>query len=380
MAPWSEKLASPSGEEPGDGGHAGCSRPRAHPSCSGWRVDPHRRRVGVLAGDALVHLEEVAVPGLDGVSAVAGDGVGEVEVDAVLERADAAALRRPRSWRCGRRRRGGPGCRRPGTSPRGSSSGRPRGCRRRARVSSGLRGTQIRPSLRSDSDISVSFDWNSSAGRDAGGVDLGVARVGEQRTLAVGPPGGGGVAGHGVGATGRTRCRSRRWPAPRRGRCGGDLAGDRGRGRRCRRPRRPCTTRSSISVWVWSLTVARARPGASSCLVGAEQELLAGLAAGVEGAGDLGAAEGAVVEQAAVLAGEGHALGHALVDDVDRDLGQAVDVGLAAAVVAALDGVVEQPVDAVAVVLVVLGGVDAALGGDQWARRGESWKVKTLTL
>ena len=51
-------------------------------------------------------------------------------------------------------------------------------------------------------------------------------------------------------------------------------------------------------------------------LVGAEQELLAGLAAGVEGARHLGAAEGAVVEQAAVLAGEGHALRHALVDDV----------------------------------------------------------------
>ncbi len=31
-----------------------------------------------------------------------------------------------------------------------------------ARVSSGLTGTQIRPSLRSDSDIRVSFDWNSS--------------------------------------------------------------------------------------------------------------------------------------------------------------------------------------------------------------------------
>ena len=99
-------------------------------------------------------------------------------------------------------------------------------------------------------------------------------------------------------------------------------------------------------------------------LVGAEQQLLAGLAAGVEGAGDLDAAEGAGVEQAAVLAGERHALGHALVDDLDGDLGEPVDVGLAGAEVAALDGVVEQPVDRVAVVAVVLGGVDAALGGD----------------
>ena len=44
--------------------------------------------------------------------------------------------------------------------------------------------------------------------------------------------------------------------------------------------------------------------------------------------------------------------------------GQPVDVGLARAEVAALDRVVEQPVDAVAVVAVVLGGVDAALRGD----------------
>ncbi len=100
-------------------------------------------------------------------------------------------------------------------------------------------------------------------------------------------------------------------------------------------------------------------------LVGAEQQLLPGLAAGVERARHLGAAERAVVEQAAVLAGEGDALGGALVDDVVAHLGQPVDVGLPGAVVAALDRVVEQAVDAVAVVLVVLGGVDAALRGDR---------------
>ena len=64
-------------------------------------------------------------------------------------------------------------------------------------------------------------------------------------------------------------------------------------------------------------------------LVGAEQQLLARLAACVERARYLRAAEGAVVEQAAVLAGEGHALRHHLVDDVDAHLGEAVDVALA---------------------------------------------------
>src|SRR6202040_1968084 len=115
-------------------------------------------------------------------------------------------------------------------------------------------------------------------------------------------------------------------------------------------------------------------------LVGAEQELLPGLAAGIEGARDLGAAEGAVVEQAAVFAGEGHALGDALVDDVDRQLGQAVDVGLARAEIAALDGVVEEPEDAVAVVVVVLRGVDATLGGDRMRAARRVLKAEALDL
>ena len=62
------------------------------------------------------------------------------------------------------------------------------------------------------------------------------------------------------------------------------------------------------------------------------------------------------------------------------DLGREVDVRLAGAEVAALDGVVEEPHHAVAVVVVVLGGVDAALRGDAGARRGESWKENALHL
>ncbi len=114
--------------------------------------------------------------------------------------------------------------------------------------------------------------------------------------------------------------------------------------------------------------VCRDRPGRDlplQCLVGTDEQLLAGLATGVEGARHLDATEGAVVQQAAVFAGERNPLGDALVDDVGADLGQPVDVGLAGAVVAALDRVVEQPVGGVAVLLVVLRGVDAALGGDR---------------
>src|SRR5207248_4745358 len=71
-----------------------------------------------------------------------------------------------------------------------------------------------------------------------------------------------------------------------------------------------------------------------------------------------------VGEQAAILPGERHSLRHALIDYTNAQLGEPIDVCFARAKVAALDGIVEQPIDAVAIVLVVLRRVDAALGGD----------------
>ena len=102
----------------------------------------------------------------------------------------------------------------------------------------------------------------------------------------------------------------------------------------------------------------------------AQQQLLSGLAAGVEGTRYLRAAERTVGQQTAVLTGEGNALGDALVDDQVRDLGQTVDVGLAGAVVAALDRIVEEPVYGVVVVLVVLGCIDTALRCDRVCAAG----------
>ena len=72
--------------------------------------------------------------------------------------------------------------------------------------------------------------------------------------------------------------------------------------------------------------------------------------------------------------------GGALVDDVVADLGEPVDVGLAGAEVAALDGVVEQPEDAVAVVVVVLGGVDAALRRDTVRPSRRILEAKTFNV
>jgi len=59
-----------------------------------------------------------------------------------------------------------------------------------------------------------------------------------------------------------------------------------------------------------------------------------------------------------------------LFDDVVRHLGEAPDIAFASAEVAALDGVVEEPVDAVAVIRISLGGVDPALGGNRVGAAG----------
>src|SRR5262249_27044111 len=115
-------------------------------------------------------------------------------------------------------------------------------------------------------------------------------------------------------------------------------------------------------------------------LIGAEQELLAGLAPRVKGSRNLGAAKGSVIKVAAILAGEWHTLSDALVDDVQADLGQAIHVGLAGPEVSAFDGVIEEPEDAVAVVAIVLCGIDAALGRDAMCAARAVLKTKTLDV
>ena len=92
--------------------------------------------------------------------------------------------------------------------------------------------------------------------------------------------------------------------------------------------------------------------------------MLAGLTARVKSPGHLYTTEGSVFEQSSVFACEGNALGDALIDDMGGDFGQAVDIAFPGAVVAAFDGIVKQAVYAVAVILIVFGGVDASLCGD----------------
>ena len=85
-------------EQPGQVAHQVVVDPQpAHRVVDGG-VDAHRHVVRVLVGDAVVHLEEVAVALLDHVACPRRSiDVGEVEVRAVLQRPDAAARRRPRA-------------------------------------------------------------------------------------------------------------------------------------------------------------------------------------------------------------------------------------------------------------------------------------------
>ena len=120
------------------------------------------------------------------------------------------------------------------------------------------------------------------------------------------------------------------------------------------------TTTSNISVLVCISTFPSPHLPHEG-LVGPEQELLTGLASGVERARDLGAPERAIGQEPAVLAGERHALCGALVDDLNADLCEAIHIRFPRAIVAALHRVVKEPPDGVAVVLIVLRSVDAPL-------------------
>src|SRR5690606_33052535 len=106
--------------------------------------------------------------------------------------------------------------------------------------------------------------------------------------------------------------------------------------------------------------------------------LLTGLPTSVEGARYLRAAEGAVVELAAVFAGKRHPLRDTLVNDVQRDFGQSMHVGFARAEVAPFDRIVEQAVYRIAVPLIILRCVDAPLSGDRVGASGGIVKYEIM--
>ena len=104
------------------------------------------------------------------------------------------------------------------------------------------------------------------------------------------------------------------------------------------------------------------------------------MAFSVEGTAHLCTAERTVVQQAAIVAGKRHALRHTLVDDGTADFCQTVHIGLTGTVVASLDGITEKAFHAVAIVLVVLGRVDAALGSDAVGAAGRVLDAENIHI
>ena len=99
-------------------------------------------------------------------------------------------------------------------------------------------------------------------------------------------------------------------------------------------------------------------------LIRAEQQLLSRLATRVERPRHLRATERSRRQITAVFTRKRHTLRHRLVNHVHADFRQTIDVCLARAEVAALQGVVEQPIGVVTVIAIVLGGIDPALRRD----------------
>jgi len=119
---------------------------------------------------------------------------------------------------------------------------------------------------------------------------------------------------------------------------------------------------------------------AGQCLVSTKKKLLTRLAASVKCTGDLHTPKRAVFEEASVFTGEGNALSHALVYNISRALREAMYIAFAGAVVAPFDGVVEEAVYAVAVVLIIFGSVDPSLGGNTVCAAGAVMERKALDV
>ncbi len=348
--------------QPRDRGHEIVVHPQpAHRVVRG-REDAHGRAIGVLVRDALVHLEEVAVAFADRALAEALDRRAEVQVDAEPGLADAA----------------------PGVARflRGTRSDVARREVAEARVlalevvialflGDVSRCPRVTRLLR-DPDAPVVAQRLAhqrqlrlvlAAHGDARRMDLRVARVRERRALLVRAP----IRGR-VAALRVRREVENVAVAARREHDGVRDVRAHFTGDEIARDDAARDTRDDDEL---EHLVARVHAHATLAdhafqrRIRAEQELLTRLTARVEGARHLGSAEAPVREEAAVLARERHALRDALVDDLHRRLCESVHVGFARTEVAALHGVVEKAIDAVAVVLIVLRGVDAALRGDR---------------
>ena len=357
-----------SSEEAWDGGLQLVVHPKATHRVVDGRIYHHRHLVGVVVGDFLVHLEEVAILLLHNIAPKAVDSVSKVEVDS--QSRGAYAIARVAAFL-------------------GGSAGHiawhevaESGVAALKVVVAVFLGDVERAFLAATDGFGIFFllghpyaavvaEALAHEGElrlvvamhgDTCGVNLHIAGVGEGSTAAMAHPCGRAITVHSVGAEVidiaiAARAKHHGMSCIAFQLASGEVADNNAAGA------------SLFHYEIHHLCALVQHYGATGYFatqssVSTQQQLLPRLPTGVECSGDLCAAEGAVVEQSAVIARKGYSLRHALVNNVAADLCQAVDVGLASAVVASLDGIFEEAFHAVAIVLVVFGGIDASLRGD----------------
>ncbi|MCY1562610.1 hypothetical protein D9M68_1000380 [compost metagenome] len=79
----------------------------------------------------------------------------------------------------------------------------------------------------------------------------------------------------------------------------------------------------------------------------------------------LSTTERAVAQHTTVFTGKWYTLSHTLVNDVGTYFGQTMYVGLTGTIVTTFDGIVEQAINAVTIILIVFGSVDTTLCCDR---------------
>ena len=378
------EVALADGEETLDGGHEFIVYPDAAHGVVYGREDLHGSLVGAFVGDFLVHVEEVAVACLNLLASEVLDGLAEVEEYGKSSVVHAVALV---------------------AALFGGTAGDVAG----DEVSEcGIAALEIVVAVFFGNVLTLDFALLQTLGifellghpdasvvterlghqgefrllvamnGNAGGVNLHVAGVGEEGSLAVAGDGGGAVATHGIG--GEEVGVSVTAGTDNDG-MGSETLNLSGHKVAC--DDSACTAVdddhvehliTGIELYGAGVHLAHQRAVCS------EQELLSGLTLGIEGTAHLRTAERTVGEHAAVFACEGHTLCHTLVDNVGADLCQTVNVGLTGTVVTTLHGVVEEAVNAVAIVLIVLGSIDTSLSGDGVCTTGRVLDAEVLYL
>src|SRR5438045_514771 len=107
-------------------------------------------------------------------------------------------------------------------------------------------------------------------------------------------------------------------------------------------------------------------------LVCTEEKLLTGLAARIKGSRHLCSAKGAIGQQTAVFPCKRHPLLDTMIDDQIADFCEPINIRFAGTKIATFDGVVEQTENTIAIVLVILRGIDSALSGNAM---GAAWAI-----